>query len=560
MHLNKFGKESAVALLLLGVLASCSISTDMDATLEREMEKAATLSEKAKIPAQKIEEDVVHVKNDIWLGDVSEIEYDGQPLPANFETKDGVTLISNRPITLYEIGDMISKITSLRVSFAGDMDSEARQTAMGNRPNPQNVNVDWTEPNKMLVSYQGPLSGLLDEIGSRFGIWWRYNQNEIYFYKNITRTFVLYSLPSQPSLQAQVGGSTSGGGGNSTIAMSNNMSLEFWGNIETSIKSMVEPTAQISMDSANGTVVVTASPNDIKKVAKFINEQNARLSRQVAISVKVYQVNISDQDLMNLDLAAAIATTQKAIADGAEQEVITRSLGIAGAQAAKLKTSASAANNLTMSLVQGDVNVSAIMQAMSQQTTTSLVTSGTVTTLNNRPAPIQVVKRQSYIKEMTKTNSGGDSNYYDISTDTEELETGFTMNVLPRILEHGRIMMMFNLTISDLISLDTIDLGSGKIVTTDSSDQESEAGFVQNPVIESRGFSQEVVMTSGQSLVLTGYERVENFANKSGVGSVQNSLLGGGAAVEKTRNIVVIVLTPVVLESPLNPESRMHNI
>ena len=67
-------------------------------------------------------------------------------------------------------------------------------------------------------------------------------------------------------------------------------------------------------------------------------------------------------------------------------------------------------------------------------------------------------------------------------------------------------------------------------------------------------------MTSGQSLVLTGYERVENTTEKTGVGSATNSLLGGGANAEKIRSIIVIILTPVVLESPLNPESRMNNI
>lgn len=538
MRLNKFASNGLSAVLLLGLTASCSISTDMDATLERDIEKATVLSERAKMPTKPIADDVVRVKNDIWLGDTSEIEYDGQPLPANFETKDGVTLISNRPITLYEIGDMLSKITSLRVSFAGDMDTEARANASGNRPNPQDVNVDWTEPNKMLVSYQGPLSGLLDEIGSRFGIWWKYDKKEIYFYKNITRTFVLYSLPSEPSMNVTVGGSSSGSGASNSLTMTNAAKLEFWKNIENSIKSMIDAKSQISMDSSNGTVAVTANPNDIKKVAKFINEQNARLSRQVAISVKVLQVNVDDSDNFNLNLAAAF----KDPAGG--------SFGLAGIAGA-----ADATDNLTMSLVPGNVNIDAAIQALSQQTTTSLITSGTVTTLNNKPAPIQVVKKQNYISEITKTNSGGDSNYYDISTETEEIETGFTMNVLPRILEHGRIMLMFNLTLSDLLSLDKVNLDDG---STDGS--ASGGQYIQNPVVESRGFSQEVAMTSGQSLVLTGYERVENTTEKSGIGSATNSLLGGGANAQKVRSILVIILTPVVLESPLNPESRMHNI
>ena len=178
-----------------------------------------------------------------------------------------------------------------------------------------------------------------------------------------------------------------------------------------------------------------------------------------------------------------------------------------------------------------------------------MVTSGTVTTLNNKPAPIQVIKKQNYISEITKTNSGNDGDYYDISTETEEIETGFTLDILPRILEHGRILMMFNLTLSDLIELEKVEFGS-----------EDSGQYIQNPKIESRGFTQEVALKSGESLVLTGYERVENDTDKTGVGSAENSLLGGSATASKSRSVLVIILTPVVLESPLTPESRMRNI
>ena len=205
------------------------------------------------------------------------------------------------------------------------------------------------------------------------------------------------------------------------------------------------------------------------------------------------------------------------------------------------------AQNLTMQIMPGNWNINTSIQALSKRNTTNLITSGTVTTMNNKPAPIQVVKKQNYISEITKTNSGGDNDSYDLSTETEEIETGFTMSVLPRILEHGRMMLSFNLTLSDLLELQKVDLGSGG------------GEYIQNPIIESRGFSQEVALKSGESLVLTGYERVENGATKTGVGSATNSLLGGSAVAEKTRSMLVIILTPVVLESPLNPETRVHN-
>lgn len=534
MRMNKFIRYSAGVALVV-IAAACSMSTNMDATLEKEVQTTATLREAAKAPTDLAPDDVVRVKNDIWLGDTSEVEYEGQPIPGYLENREGITLISNRPITLFEIGDMVNKITSLKVRYAPGLEDAIKKSAESNKPSAENINADWTEPDKMLVSYRGPLSGLLDEVASRFGIWWKYEKKEIHFYKYITKTFVLYSLPTKPTLSVQVGGSTEGENGNSSISLSSTAEFELWGNIEKSITSMIDKESKLTIDSANGTISLTATPTDIRKVAKFINEQNARLSRQVAISIKVLQVSITDSDKYGLDLSAAFD-------DGKSQVSFLSPVNSLGDEVAK---------NLEMRVMPGNWNIGASIQALSEQGTTNVITSGTVTTLNNKPAPIQVVKKQNYISEITKTNSGGDGNYYDVSTETEEIETGFTMDVLPRILEHGRLLLLFNLTLSDLISLEKVPLGG--------SGDDSDGQYIQNPIIESRGFNQEVALKSGESLVLTGYERVNNSAEKTGVGSATNSLFGGSAQATKERTILVIILTPVVLESPLNPETRVTN-
>ncbi len=535
MHMNNLLKYGA-GLALVTIAAACSMSTSMDATLEKEVKTTSMMLEAAKAPTELAPDDVVRVKNDIWLGDTSKIEYDGDPLPGYLEGREGITLISNRPITLFEIGDMITKITSVKVRFAPDVGDETKKSAETNKPTPETLNADWTEPDKMLVSYRGPLSGLLDEVASRFGIWWKYDKQEIYFYKYVTRTFVLYSLPTKPSLSVQVGGQTEGDNGNSSISLTSSVEVELWANIEKTITSMIEKDAKLSIDSANGVISLTANPNDIRKVAKYINEQNARLSRQVAISVKILQVSVSDSDKYGLDLSAAFD-------DGQSQVSLLSPINSLGDDVAK---------NLEMRIMPGNWNIGASLQALSEQGTTNTITSGTVTTLNNKPAPIQVVRKQNYISEITKTNSGGDGDYYDISTETEEIETGFTMNVLPRILEHGRMLLMFDLTLSDLISLERVPLGTN-------ADGEESGEYIQNPIIESRGFNQEVALKSGESLVLTGYERAVNTAEKSGVGSATNSLFGGTATASKDRNILVIILTPVVLETPMNPETRVTN-
>lgn len=530
------------AFCIFGITAACSVSPEMDREMGQRAKDTLDLKQKASMPGDPIPDDVVRVKNDIWLGDTSKIEFEGEPVPSYLETKDGITLISNRPITLYEIGSMINKITSISVRYAPEIEETAVSQADSNAPSMDDIGAQWTDSTKMIVNYKGPLSGLLDEVANRFGIWWKYEKNEIYFYKYITKTFVIYSLPTSPSLSVSVGGE----GGASSISQSSSIDgLDLWGNLESTIQSMISSDSNLSIDKASGTITLTATPTDIKRVAKFINEQNARVSKQIAISVKVIQLSITNSDKYSLDLAATFSGSGDI-------------KSISGSTSAELGDKLS---ELTMGISSKRWSVDAAMQALSQEGQTNLVTSGTVTTMNNKPAPIQVVKTQNYISDITKTNSG-DSDTYDISVDTEEIETGFTMSVLPRILDHGRILMFFNLTLSDLLSLDTVNVSGSKSGNNDDDDDDSSGGdteSIQNPVIETRGFTQEVAMKSGQTLILAGYERVEDTVDKKGVGNPENTLLGGSSSADKARTILVIMLTPVVLESPLSPESRMND-
>ena len=74
-----------------------------------------------------------------------------------------------------------------------------------------------------------------------------------------------------------------------------------------------------------------------------------------------------------------------------------------------------------------------------------------------------------------------------------------------------------------------------------------------------RGFVQEIAMRSGSTLVLTGFETVENKANSAGIGQPRLSILGGKSYASQRRSVLVILLTPEILVSPLSPETRMEN-
>ena len=66
-------------------------------------------------------------------------------------------------------------------------------------------------------------------------------------------------------------------------------------------------------------------------------------------------------------------------------------------------------------------------------------------------------------------------------------------------------------------------------------------------------------MRSGSTLVLTGFEKVQDRMTTTGIGKAKIGILGGGALNENVRDVLVILLTPEVLESPLSAESRMRD-
>lgn len=536
---------------ILGITVACSFSPQLDEEIAQSKKEIKALAQQAQEPDRKIPDDVVRVKDDIWLGDTSTVEFEGAPLPNYLEAKDGITLISNRPITLFEIGTMINKITALSVRYSPELEQEGiKDAADGNKPNLDDIGAQWTESDKMLVNYKGPLSGLLDEVSNRFGIWWKYEKNEIYFYKNITKTFVLYSLPTNPSMNVSIdvsgdGGSGEGASGSSTISQTNNLdNMDLWQQIQDTIESMINSgnsggTGSMTVDRVSGTITVTDTPSNIRRVAKFINEQNERLSKQVAISVKVYQVTQSVEDAYGFDLNKLVFNGRGSFNN---ISVIPQTSGMSNG------------GGLSMGITSKDWDIQAAIRALSEESKGKLVTSGTVTTMNNKPAPIQVTQRGYYIKGVSTTTQSGSENT-DSSTEEEQYTTGFMMSVLPRILDHGRLMIFFNMTLSEVARWETLPYNQ-----TQQEDGSYTGGSALHiPVIETRGFTQEVAIKSGQTLVLSGYERTSDTVGKQGTGSPDNMILGGKNETVQERGIFVIMLTPVVLETPLSPESRMSD-
>ena len=122
---------------------------------------------------------------------------------------------------------------------------------------------------------------------------------------------------------------------------------------------------------------------------------------------------------------------------------------------------------------------------------------------------------------------------------------------------------MINLSITDLVDMEKMDINSGDTGTTPvdpDDDKEAETTKLQLPTMKMRGFVQEIAMRSAQTLVLSGFEDISESTKTSGVGKAKMGLLGGTAYNKTERNVLVITMTPEVLQSPLSPEALMRDI
>lgn len=391
------------------------------------------------------------------------------------------------------------------------------------------------------LSYSGSLSGFLDVACARLGIAWEMRDGQIRLFRNMSRTFRLMAMPGDMSMDAKVGTSsadsgasgTSGGGNGSSSNSTQNAGVNFsglsvWKSIEDSIRAMLTQaqsggvSGKVVTSPALGTVTVTDTPAVVAEVEKFIDTQNAALSKQVVVNVRVLAVELTDSNNYGIDWDAVYKNVSSGI--GFSFKTATTAITGAGSLGMSVLGAADGAKETQWS------GTNAMITALSAQGRVSTVTSATVTTLNNQPAPIQIGRATSYVSNSTTSITSGVST---TSMSTGTVNSGFSMSILPHIIEGRRLMMQYAMDISSLLKLSTVTAGDS---------------VIQTPDVDRRTSLQRVMVNSGDTIVVAGFENREVAAKTQGVASAETPALGGSVLGSDNRTVLVILIEPVVSE------------
>jgi type IVB pilus formation R64 PilN family outer membrane protein len=456
-------------------------------------------------------------------------------------------IILNRQGSLADLCATVSRLTGLPITIDAAVRSAGSGSASG-KTAPQESELDAqlaaalgidgtaaeqeTPPEKpreapqsrlrggVRIVYEGTVKGLLDTIGARFGLAWEFDSNEgaVVFATTAVRTFTVWATPGQVTYDSNItnassdsnsGGNSAGGGVSSsetsrqtTQTNTTSLSFDLWKDTEEAVKKLA-PTGSVMVNQAAGTITVRDTVTNLNRVEKYIDQLNENLSKQVALSIKVWALELSDTTDIGVSLSMFFESPDVKVFAGSSP-ISFESQG----------------GDLSAAIVDGKLRDStALLKALRRVGRATQVTSGGGVIMNNHPMPVQSIKREAYLASasLTTTDTG------ETATLTPgEITTGFSMTVIPHIREGRRVVLEYAVDLSS--KDDLVDFTSGNVT-------------VQQPKTSARSFKNHMTIKMGQTLVLAGFEQEVDAKDTSG------GFLGVGRSQGYKKSLIVITIS-----------------
>lgn len=387
------------------------------------------------------------------------------------------------------------------------------------------------------LRYQGKLSGLLDTVTGSLGLSWRYDQDlgaiRVFFYE--TRTFHIFTLnktttfnstvKSGMSSSAGVSGGTGGtstgasgvsGDSGSTQTTTTDINNSIAVDIEATVRSMLTIN-RMSYSKATGIISITDRPDVLDRVQSYLDAENTSITKQVLFNFEILSVTLNDKDQYGIDWnlvyqSADVGFGLKNTFPGIDSAAIGGSLSILD------PSSPWAGSKL-------------LIQALSQQGTVVSRSAPSITTLNLQAAPVQIGRVNGFLAASQTTSSANVGATTALTPGS--ITSGFNMSMLPFVMPDNRMLLQLTISMIGQPQFETFTSGDSSI---------------QNPDYGLQIFDQNVKLKSGQTLVISGFDQTTENTNKTGTGTAGNFLFGGGGTRDSNREVIVLMITPIVLE------------
>lgn len=440
-----------------------------------------------------------------------------------------VTLVTNGWVDVRGILETLAEHGGLGLELAPDVSGQVNvhlmdvdvPTALAAVLDP--IGLGWEIVDDVLVVYQG---GLVTR-------WFHFDYP-------VTEREGRGELTVSGRTQAQTGASGGGGGQSSNENESNlvtRASMRVWPQVIDAVRTLVfqdpgesdvsEGGAAVSLaDEAGrilvvnpmaGLVQVTAEWPRVRAVEDLLGRMEDSLRRQVAISVKVFEVTTTETEQTGVDWSTA-----------------TR-----GAADASLLTAENPGRpifNFTLAGEEGDF----MLEALAEQGVVRVLSTPRITTLNNQKAIVRVVTEEVFFAAQVEPRvvlSGGGASDPVVEYLPQVIPVGLVLDVTPQVGHDGVITLNVHPTLSHILRV------------------EKSPNEDTQPVVAVRELDTVGKVGDGETLVIAGLLSEGLIDRDSGVPLLKDiPLLGrlfGKTYQEKTHTELVIMLTPQVMDRDL---------
>lgn len=517
------------ASLTLGCADRKAVRTENAVALSRAEDALTTLKQPVAAPSS------LEVEEKPYFGNNAVAFDNGEPLPSRLEGHDSLVITFDRALTLPEIAARIQNAANVRVMVqAAQSTSKEGANKDGNNSALETfLPADGVEVAGGRVLWQGQLSNLLNQVADRFDAEWQYRSNAVVISQHIVRTFMLNALAGTVDVLGSVKSSTSdsSGGNLPSQTVDTTAKLSIWEEIQKTVENIAGTNARTSFSPATGTITVAGAPSAVHDIEKYLTMQNRLRLRRVSVETQILTVKLNKEHSNIVDLDIVIKNALR------NQPFGIRNLGSAAENATMIGAVPKVVG--TGAVITPTKSIASILikdlSAISENV--SVDYTGTLVTLSDQPAPLQVSTKTTYVARST-TSSTSDTNS-STSLEPGTIDAGLNMNVLPRVIGQDKVMLRVAIGLTDLVSNDDFTSGDGK-------------SRIQLPVVDATGFLQNTVLQSGETLVLAGFEKKNTTDNESGLGASWNIFGGGSQNYGKGREIRVLLIKATILpEDPI---------
>lgn len=491
--------KSAFRLTVLAsalVMAGCVTekTTKVETDIQSQGNQAMSEIKNIKVPAKKSQ---VFSEDHAWIpSTTTQIEKSVSWLHGDKEIA-----LSRNFVDFVDFAGRVSSLTGVKINLAQEIFETTEETTSSS------VDTGFN------IDYEGNVSGLLDAATSKAGLYWNVNpDNSVSVARFDSKTWRISALIGNVTQTNAV----KNGESNSSFDVSG---ASIWSSFDDGIKSLLSEKGQVFVSESLGTVTVKDTPAVLAVVDRFVKQQNKSLSKSVLVNIKIYVVKMNDSEDYGIDwnlLYNSINTTQTGLA------------------ASLINTAIAPTGNskLSLGIIGSNSEFSGsklLLQALSTRGQVSEVRDTRQLTLNGQPVPFKEGKEIAYLKSSETTISNGIA-----STSSEQglLNTGFFLNVVPHVLDDGQeLLLQVALNMTTLDRMNSITSGTSTI---------------QIPETSSREMIQRVKLRTEDTLVITGFDASDLNSTLGGVGSPDNTWLGGSASSGNGRTMMVVLVQPIV--------------